>query len=105
MVTAIVVIIVLAAAGTGVLLMPASLITQLPRPRRDRRARVRIHLVDPPGMALPSVEGLLVSRRRGEYAIAVPKLVSAPEGAPVELESQLLMIPHDRVAFYEVISG
>jgi len=72
--------------------------------RVKRARRVRMHLIDPhEGMQLPSVEGLLVAKRRREYAIALPVLITSVEGNPAELDSQLLVIPADRVAFYEVI--
>jgi len=72
--------------------------------RVKRAKRVRMHLIDPhEGMQLPSVEGLLVAKRRREYAIALPVLITSVEGNPAELDSQLLVIPADRVAFYEVI--
>lgn len=70
-----------------------------------RARRVRVHLVDgQPGVELPSVEGLLVSRRRREYALAVPVLLTSAEARPTELASQLLVIPRERVAFFEVLS-
>ena len=87
--------------GVGVrVFMPAT----VKRVTRDRRPRVRVHLVDPPQMPLPSIEGLLTSRRRGEYAIALPRLIPTTDGNPVELEAPMLLIPRERVAFYEVIS-
>lgn len=67
---------------------------------RKRKRRVRLHLT-PDG--LPSVEGLLVSNGRGDFVIAVPKLLTLSEG-PVELDSRWLTVPRDRVAFYEVLS-
>lgn len=70
-----------------------------------RRPRVRVHLIDPgPGSHLPSVEGILVSRRRREYLIAVPQLLVAQGANPAELESRYIAIPRDRVAFYEVLT-
>jgi hypothetical protein len=72
--------------------------------RVKRAQRVRMHLIDPhEGMQLPSVEGLLVAKRRREYAVALPVLITSVEGNPAELDSQLLVIPAERVAFYEVI--
>lgn len=72
--------------------------------RLKRAKRVRMHLVEThPGAELPSVEGLLVSKRGREYVIALPALVVSAEARPTELESQLLVIPRERVAFYEVI--
>jgi hypothetical protein len=49
------------------------------------------------------VEGFLVSRRNREYMLAVPVLLTAPQANPAELESRWLIIPKDRVAFYEVL--
>lgn len=69
-----------------------------------RKERVRVHLMDPsPEMRLPSVEGLLVSKRGREYVLAVPQLIVAPEAKPRELGARLLAIPRERVAFYEVL--
>jgi hypothetical protein len=63
-----------------------------------------MHLTEPQGSReLPSVEGLLVSRRNREYMLAVPVLLTAPQANPAELESRWLVIPKDRVAFYEVL--
>ena len=70
----------------------------------NRKKRVRIHLLEEQrGQHLPSVEGLLVSRRRREYMIAVPRLLVAPQANPAELDSRWLVIPRERVAFYEVL--
>lgn len=69
-----------------------------------RAKRVRVHLIEPhPGVNLPSIEGLLVSRRRREYLVAMPELLVAPEAEPTQLESRMLAVPRDRVAFYEVL--
>lgn len=71
--------------------------------RLRQAKRVRIHLTDP---HLPSVEGLLLSKRHRELAVGVPELISeavAAGGKPTILESRLLVVPLDRVAFYEVI--
>lgn len=54
-------------------------------------------------MQLPSVEGLLVSRRRNEFLLALPELIVAPDAPSQKLESRLLAIPRERVAFFEVI--
>jgi hypothetical protein len=67
--------------------------------------RVRLHLVDEPQVPLPSVEGLLVSKRAGEYVVALPQLIVAVGANPAVLESKLLVVPRERVAFYEVISS
>lgn len=68
-----------------------------------RKPRVRVHLMDEGRSQLPSVEGILVSRRRREYMIAVPALLTNPQANPVELESRWLSIPRERVAFYETL--
>jgi hypothetical protein len=60
-------------------------------------------LIDEPNSRLPSVEGVLVSRRRREYMIAVPRLLTHPQADPAELDSRWLAIPRSRVAFYEVL--
>lgn len=65
-----------------------------------RAKRVRVHLLD---QGLPSIEGLLLSKRSREYVLALPMLITSAEGEPAELDSKLLVIPRDRVAFYEVI--
>jgi len=62
-----------------------------------------MHLVDDKQSQLPSVEGILISRRRREYMIAVPRLLVAPGANPAELDSRFLTIPRERVAFYEVL--
>lgn len=69
-----------------------------------RKPRVRIHLVDAPDVRLPSLEGILVSRRHREYLLAVPRVIASAEGQPVELASRFAAIPKERVAFYEVLS-
>ncbi len=66
-----------------------------------RRRRVRLHLINED---LPRVDGLLVSRRRGEYLIAVPELLGAPGAPPVEPAGRLLAVPKTNVAFYEVLA-
>lgn len=63
-----------------------------------------MHLIDQPGASLPSVEGLLCSRRGGEYLLAVPALHWAPGGEPDHPDARYLAIPRERVAFYEVVS-
>lgn len=62
------------------------------------KKRVRLHLKED----LPSVEGLLVSRRNGEYLIGVPKLITDTTLQPAELVG-MLAVPKANVAFYEVI--
>jgi hypothetical protein len=61
-----------------------------------------MHLIDETA-SLPSVEGLLVSRRHSEYLVALPSLLTSTTGNPSELESRWVAIPRDRVAFYEVL--
>lgn len=68
------------------------------------KKRVRMHLIDEPNVPLPTIEGLLKSKGRREYVIAIPSLVTAVGKDPTELESRWLMIPRERVAFYEVLS-
>jgi hypothetical protein len=69
-----------------------------------RKRRVRLHLIDPnPHFHLPSVEGILVSRRGGEYAVAVAELVTDAAANNVQLDSKLLIVPAGNVAFYEVL--
>ena len=69
-----------------------------------RKRRVRLHLITPERAELPSVEGLLVSRRRREYLIALPRLLVDPQANPAELDSRWLAIPRERVAFFEVLN-
>ena len=70
-----------------------------------RKRRVRVHLVEPAGAEpLPSIEGVLMSRRNGEYLLAVARLITSADGEPAELASRFTAIPRDRVAFYEVLS-
>lgn len=69
--------------------------------RLARKKRVRVHLIED---GLPSLEGLLVARRRGEYLLALPTLIVHPDAAPAELAAaRLLAVPRERVAFYEVL--
>ena len=68
-----------------------------------RKPRVRMHLIDSQQSQLPSVEGILVSRRRSEYMLAVPTLIVAAGANPAELDSKWLSIPRERVAFYETL--
>lgn len=70
-----------------------------------RAKRVRLHLTSSAASAgAQSVEGLLVSRRRGEYAIALPLMLLAADALPQPLsEARLLMIPRENVAHYEVL--
>jgi hypothetical protein len=68
-----------------------------------RKPRVRLHLVDRPGIDLPRLDGLLVSRRHDEYMLAVPSLVLAAEGNPVTPEGRFVAVPKSGVAFYEIL--
>jgi hypothetical protein len=67
--------------------------------------RVRLHLADPhKTVELPSVEGVLLSKRGGEYVVAVPSLLIAAGAQQAELaDARELRIPRERVAFYEVL--
>lgn len=69
------------------------------------RRRVRLHLADPgPQVTLPSVEGVLLSRRGREFVIAVPELLVAAGGRTEALaDARELRIPRERIAFYEVL--
>lgn len=70
-----------------------------------RKKRVRMHLVDQhPGSGLPSIEGLLISKRNHEYVVGLPSLLVAPGANAAELEAHWVAIPRERVAFYEVLS-
>ena len=67
------------------------------------KKRVRVHLADAhPGVDLPSVEGLLLAKHGREFRIGRPELI-LDEG-PAELGSRELVIPRERVAFYEVLN-
>ena len=63
-----------------------------------------MHLIDQPGTNLPSVEGILVASRSSEFVIALPVLHVAVGANPKALESRELVIPRERVAFYEVLA-
>ena len=62
-----------------------------------------MHLIDRPGIDLPRVDGLLVSRRNREYMIGVPSLTFTAEGNAVTPEGRFVAIPRDGVAFYEIL--
>ena len=69
-----------------------------------KRKRVRLHLVDRPGAALPSVEGILLARRASEYWIGEPQLLIAAGASPTVLsDAKELRVPSQNVAFYEVL--
>jgi hypothetical protein len=65
-----------------------------------RAKRVRVHFFND---KMPSMEGLLVSRRHREYAIAVPELVPTVEGNKVPVGGQIALVPAGNVAFLEVL--
>ena len=65
-----------------------------------RRRKIRMHLMDERDSQLPSIEGMLV-RRWPEYEIAVPRLLFAAGANPSDLESRSVLVPRQRVAFYE----
>lgn len=69
------------------------------------RPRVRLHLSDPgPQVTLPSVEGVLLSRRGREFVIGVPELMVAAGGRTEPLaDARELRVPRERVAFYEIL--
>lgn len=72
-------------------------------PRRAA-ARVRVHLAESDANApLPSLEGLLLSKRGREFTLAVPHIVFSAEAGPRPLDSKLAVVPRERVAFYEVL--
>lgn len=68
-----------------------------------RKRRVRVHLIDQPGTDMPRLEGLLISKRHREYLIGVPQLMLAPDANPVTPEGRYVVVPRERVAFYELI--
>ena len=65
--------------------------------------KIRLHLVDRPGADLPRIDGLLVSRRHGEYTVAVPSLQFTAEGHPVQPEGRFIAVPKTGVAFLEIL--
>lgn len=100
-VSVIVVVLLCLLLGVGVrVFMPAT----VKRVTRDRRPRVRMHLMDAPGVELPSIEGLLASSPtfwRREYVIAIPVLIPTVDGNPVAVDAPFMVIAESRVAFYE----
>lgn len=69
-----------------------------------RRHRVRLHLIDRPGAALPSVEGVLLGRRAGEFRVGDAALLLAANADPSVLrDAAELRVPAGNVAFYEVL--
>jgi hypothetical protein len=66
------------------------------------RGRVRVHLVDGPGAPLPSIEGVLLSRRDGVVMLGAPRVLEADDRSH-ELDSATVAVPIDRVAFIEVV--
>jgi len=69
---------------------------------RLRRKRILLHLLDERGSELPSIEGILVRKGR-EYEIAVPQLLTAPGAHPRQLDSRSVVVPRERIAFYEIL--
>lgn len=70
---------------------------------RRKRKRVLVHLIDPhPQSILPSIEGLLLCRGR-YWRIGVPSLLVEAGAKHQELESREVVIPSERIAFYEVL--
>ena len=64
-----------------------------------RSARlVRVHIIGG-----PSVDGVLVARHRWGIVVETPRLVDSVEAGPVALESPRVVIPWDRVVFWEVV--
>jgi len=68
-----------------------------------RKKRVRVHLIDRPGIDLPRLDGLLVSRRHREYLLALPSLTIAEGSPPIEPEGRFVAIPREGIAFYELL--
>ena len=67
-----------------------------------RRRRVRAHLITPQGADLPSIEGILV-HRGAEYVLELPALLTAVGRDPSQLQARAVVIPRERLAFYEVL--
>lgn len=72
---------------------------------RLRKRRARFHLMDEPGVALPSVEGIYLGYdwRLREYRLARGELLFAAGARPDVLENDEIRIARERVAFYEVL--
>ncbi len=74
-----------------------------------KRRRVRVHLIDPPaqgpvfGGTLPSIEGILL-HTRPDFEVSLPRLIASAEGAPIELDARSVVVPRERVAFFEVLA-
>lgn len=66
------------------------------------RGRVRVHLVDGPGAPLPSIEGVLLSRRDGVVLLGAPRVLEA-EDRSHDLDSATVAVPIPRIAFIEVV--
>lgn len=65
-----------------------------------RAKRVRLHTFN----AEPSLEGFLVSRRRGEYELAVPQMLTAADRPPDPLDdARTVLVPKANVWFVEVL--
>ena len=65
-----------------------------------RARKVRLHCFN----AEPSIEGFLVSRRRGEYELAVPQMLLAADRDPDPLDdARTVLVPKANVWFVEVL--
>ena len=64
--------------------------------KRAKKVRVHFHTSD------PSLEGFLVSRRHGEYELALPKLLLAADTEPAPLDdARSVLVPKTDVWFIE----
>lgn len=68
-----------------------------------RKKRVRVHLIDQPGIDMPRFDGILISRRAREFVLGVPEMTLAANAQPVRPEGRLVVVPRERVAFYEIL--
>lgn len=66
------------------------------------KRRVRLHLVDPPKTALPSLEGVLVGRWGGHYVLLAPSVITSDMTKPV---SGHIEVPAELVLFVQVLGG
>lgn len=65
-----------------------------------RARRVRLHCLN----TEPSIEGFLVSRRHGEYELALPSVLLAADREPDPLdEARTVLVPKANVWFVEVL--
>lgn len=65
-----------------------------------RKKQVRVHMIN---KDLPTIEGYKERPMGREFMVRRPKLLVEAQGNPVELESQLLAIPRENIAFYEIL--